>query len=215
MFMDSIDRLAQYVLKTKVLVQVCSTFSGEIKVEENIFGRKLIVGNTTQSIMNRRGREKGVWKSMVPNVEVKFALILGNGGGTVASLLLKKYPRIRISSYEIDPEIVKISKEFFNTNNDIDLHVVDARESFKDGKSYDFIIIDLYKGSSYLGFTDTVEFINQVKNKLKTPGIAVFNRIPLFESKSKVAIFKDDLNKVFKDIKINKSGSNRLYWVTK
>jgi spermidine synthase len=203
-------------LKTKVLAKVTSDISGEIRVEQNIFGRKLVVGNITQSITNRRNQEKGVWKAMVPKQEVKNALILGYGGGTVARLLQEKYPLVKISSYEIDQEVVALAKKFFNRSQiGNEIHIADARQSFNDKKIYDFVLIDLYIGSNHIKFTDTSEFMEHIKGKLTNGGTAAFMRIPIFESKKDHTRFKTNLRNVFNEITIRKLGSNKLYWVKK
>ena len=53
----------------------------------------------------------GYWNEMVPETEPKKVLILGLGGGTVASLIKSKYPKSEILGVDNNREIIDLAKK--------------------------------------------------------------------------------------------------------
>ncbi len=100
-------------------------------------------------------------------------LISGGVAGTPAEIL--KYNVHRIDYVELDPEIIKIGKEYTTNLDDPRINIInqDGRQYVKDtNRSYDAVIIDLPDPSSaQLNRFYTVEFFQELKRILKDKGI--------------------------------------------
>ena len=110
--------------------------------------------------------------------EVKDVLILGNCAGTTMSSLSGFFD-LNILAVEIDPELTKIGKKYFNLELNDKKKVIhqDARVFLrKNNKKFDMIIIDLYSGSAHVPFhLATVEFFKSVYQSLNDDGILLIN----------------------------------------
>lgn len=156
---------------------VDSPVSGKIVILEDGVERKLVVGTGIMSIYRSDAKQRGYWRAMVPNEDVKSALILGYGGGTTARALRHKFPDIKIIGYEIDPVIVEVAKQFLYLEDADEIRIADARQAFSDDSLFDLIIVDLYHEAKFVPFAEGKEFINQVHSKLSRYGLACFNRL--------------------------------------
>lgn len=111
--------------------------------------------------------------------------MLGSATGTVPMQFLAIYgPQTRIDAVEIDPEIIELGREYFAMRDaEVDpahpnyhVHAEDARYwlATADG-SYDVIGMDAYH-QPYIPFhLTTVEFFQQVRDRLTPDGVAVVN----------------------------------------
>ena len=73
-------------------------------------------------------------------------LILGLGGGCLASHILKHYPKVEITAIEISKSVISIAREFFELPNSDRLKVIqqDGLEFLKEtSESYDAVILDV------------------------------------------------------------------------
>src|ERR1700716_715538 len=87
-----------------------SKTSGAIKVLEKGPERILLIGNGKQSIFRSDGKYHDYWTGLTPELQhLESSLILGLGGGTIATILRKRWPEVRIDAYEIDPEVVRVA----------------------------------------------------------------------------------------------------------
>jgi len=108
----------------------------------------------------------------------KDYLVLGSAAGGNIIQLLASEPGVRITAVEIDPRVLEISKKFFNVvpsekvklvTRDARLFLADCRETFN------YIIIDLFKGECIPVHCITSEFFQLVLNHLKPGGAMVIN----------------------------------------
>ncbi len=111
--------------------------------------------------------------------------MLGSATGTVPMQFLAIYgPQTRIDAVEIDPKIIELGREYFAMRDaEVDpahpnyhVHAEDARYwlATTDG-SYDVIGMDAYH-QPYIPFhLTTVEFFQQVRDRLTPNGVAVVN----------------------------------------
>jgi len=175
----------------KLLYEVKSPISGEIKVIQDGPERRLVVGGLNQSInAEAPDVEERIWGELVNSkkqkAKSKNALILGLGGGTVAHLLTKKFGPIPIDGVEIDPVIVEVGKEFFGLGRLSNLNIIIANAISVVKKPSDYclmpiayclIIVDLYCGSEYPKEAESNDFFAGLKNLIHPSGVIVFNRI--------------------------------------
>lgn len=199
----------------KVLYKSVSPISGKITVVRRGGERQLIVGGMVQSINgDAPGAGERVWGKIVDQIAtyhlpLASCLILGLGGGTVAHLLVKKYPKVKIVGVEIDPEIIKVGREFFDLGKLKNLRIICA-DAFgvveRPGTSplgrekFDLIVVDIYLGRLFPLEFESFGFLTGVKNLLKTGGLLVINRIFPYKEKVEKKFFAERLEKFFTGI---------------
>lgn len=185
----------------KILEIRKSKFNKEIKVVKTLgIGIYIQAGGITQS----GGIVKRIWKTALKKIqikEVKNCLILGLGGGTVAGLIRKKYPKAKITGVEIDPVMVRLGRKYLNLDEyGVDIKIADARKF--NPKNYDLIIVDTYLGDKY------VDFVEHNFTKAK---VVIFNRLYLKENRQEVDKFEKKLKKVFSSVEVVKPLINVVF----
>ncbi len=117
-------------------------------------------------------------RSFNQNLDV---LIIGLGGGTISRQYQHFYSEshsLTIDGVEIDPEVVKVGKMFFELEQpSLNIYEMDGRVFLnRSPKKYDIIILDAYAHQSYIpSHLATQEFLQIVKSHLKDSGIVAFN----------------------------------------
>lgn len=194
------------------LYSIHSAISGEIEVWQNGVERELLVNGSRQSILRLDDSSRGYWAKLVPESEVREALILGLGGGTTACYLRQRWPGVKIVSYELDPEMVRVATAFFDLDPKIEVITKDFREAIKlDGK-FDLIIVDLYAGSKFVDAAQDELFIKALKSKLTPLGRVGFNRSPVFSKRGELRNFEKKLRSIFPLVTREKADLNVIYW---
>lgn len=105
------------------------------------------------------------------------ALIIGLGGGTSSKQITVGYGDVPIDGVEIDPEIVRVGRKYFEMNEpNLNVIVQDGRYVLRTtDKKYDLIAVDAYE-QPYIPFQLTTrEFFGEVDNALTPEGVAVMN----------------------------------------
>ena len=105
-------------------------------------------------------------------------LIVGLGGGTIPKFLHKHYPQAVIDAVDIDPDVVKVARLFFEFREDANLrsYVSDGRKFIEDRPGiYDMIFLDAFGADSTPYHLTTREFLLSVKKALKPRGVALGN----------------------------------------
>ncbi len=105
-------------------------------------------------------------------------LILGNGTGTYAKQAKIYYPNIKTDAVEIDPKIVDLSKEYFDSKEDeATVYETDGRTFLSDKRcgTYDVIMIDAYHDITIPFHMATKEFFTEVSEHLKPNGVIILN----------------------------------------
>lgn len=194
---------------------VCKThskISGGIVVQEQLGQYTLHVQNLIQS----GGIVKGIWRRALKNVnlqvEVRKALMLGLGGGTVVQLIKARWRQAKIISVEIDPEIIKVGKKYFGLGKMFGLQIVnaDAFDYIRRAKQkFDLIIVDLYLGAKFPPQAEEDKFLVKIKKLLNQNGVAIFNRLRSDETEN----FEKKLKKYFSFVKKVKTSTNLFFLV--
>lgn len=106
------------------------------------------------------------------------ALLIGLAGGTVARQLTAAYGPIPIVGVEIDPEIIKVARDYFALDElpNVEVVAADGRYALKTSdRLFDLIGVDAYR-QPYIPFQLTSrEFFQEVSDRLRPQGVAVVN----------------------------------------
>jgi spermidine synthase len=120
-------------------------------------------------------------KLSIDERNVSNVLILGFGAGSVASILQDEYNiSCKIKAVEKDPEVIRLGREYFNTQRYAGLEIVeaDAEEFIRNEKlHYDLIIVDLYVDFEVPTFCHSMEFISALQSCLAEKGMIMFNKM--------------------------------------
>jgi spermidine synthase len=205
-----------FSLRVKIVHKTISPISGEIIVKEQLGRHTLYVGNIPQS----GGIVRGIWKKGIGNLRIQSpakVLLLGLGGGSVITLLKKKWPGSTIIAVEIDPEIITIAKTYFGLNNTPGLEIINddalkvVQKETKLG-SFDLIILDLYLGQVLPDFAEREDFLAGLKGLLTKKGVLVANHLLDKKGKETVSDFEKQLKKLFPRLKTLRLPSNQLFF---
>jgi spermidine synthase len=110
--------------------------------------------------------------------EPEEVLFVGLGAGVMPRYFNRYYPDASVDSVEIDPEMFEIAKKYFYFQEKANMktHIMDGRIFLKrTKKKYDMIFLDAYRGEHIPFHLTTVEFLREVKKKLKDGGVVASN----------------------------------------
>lgn len=200
----------------KIIYEVDSKLNGKIRVVEIGKTRKLLANDILQSINETSPNCPKIFSGKAADLIVREApnakriLMLGLGGGTVASILSKKLPEAQMVSVEFDPVMIDVAKKYFGldsiTNHRIieadALRVVVEPEEFDlTQSSFDVLFIDIFVGDQYPDLGKTGNFIASVKRLVAPGGLIVFNRIYTEEYQEDVNNFVNQVEEFLGDTK--------------
>jgi spermidine synthase len=118
--------------------------------------------------------------------EPKEVLFVGLGAGSMPKYFNKHYPDAYNDVVEIDQDIISVAQKYFyfKENEKIKVHAADGRLFIKrTPKKYDMIFLDAYQNDDIPFHLTTVEFLKEVKGKLKDDGVVVSNILSQFKNK--------------------------------
>jgi spermidine synthase len=110
--------------------------------------------------------------------EPENVLFVGLGAGVMPRYFNKHYPDANVDAVEIDPEMFNVAKKYFyfQEKSNMKVHIQDGRIYLKRTRNkYDMIFLDAYRGEHIPFHLTTVEFLREVKRKLKEGGVVVSN----------------------------------------
>jgi spermidine synthase len=167
------------------------------------WGYALEVGGVTQSVSvpdgepltsasaePQPGPRGGYWGLMLPPGCPRSALLLGLGGGTVATLLTRRCPGVAITGVERDPTVIVAARADFGLDRLPHLTTIEADafswietrvgEAQLSGQveppeRYDLICLDLFEAGRLVAGTLTTRFLRQVAALLAPGGVASIN----------------------------------------
>ncbi|MHA2055566.1 MAG: spermidine synthase, partial [Candidatus Hodarchaeales archaeon] len=162
-----------------------SPVNGKVKVVQSLgWGISIQAGNLTQS----GGVLRDVWGSTLKRVKkdvdkVGDCLILGLGGGSSARLVKNYWPESSITGVELDPLMIDLGIKYLGLSEvGVDIKIEDAIEfcdkAIREDKKYDFVLNDIYVGSSVPAKFENEEYINSVKSLMNhDTSTSIFNRL--------------------------------------
>ena len=122
---------------------------------------------------------------------VRSVLDIGFGAGRTAGYVHAFVPGARVTSVELDPDVIDLARKHFGVRDDDRFHVVtrDGRMFLAEtGERYDVILIDAYRGPFVPFHLLTTEFYRLIAEHLKPGGVVVQNVEPttmLFDASAK------------------------------
>lgn len=134
----------------------------------------LLVDQFPQSAYPPHG---GYYQYLIPDKDPKTALVLGVGGATVCRLLLEKFPDIKITGVDNNPEVIQAAREHLKLDEvNMDLVVADAFEFIeKTTEKYGLIIVDLFNGYWFPLRVLSPPFVEKCKSLLVEGGSLYVN----------------------------------------
>lgn len=114
------------------------------------------------------------------------ALFVGLGAGSMPRFFNDRYPETMTETVEIDPDMVAVAKKYFHFSEKPNLknNVSDGRMFLKRSKDlYDVIFLDAYQGDHIPFHMTTVEFLRELKKRLKPDGVVATNITTIYLNK--------------------------------
>jgi spermidine synthase len=139
---------------------------------------------------------------------INAILEIGFGGGRTSWYLHRFLPQVPVTSVELDPAVLELSKKYFGIKDEPNFQVVngDGRIYLNNSKiRYDIILIDAYRGPFVPFHLLTKEFYEIVKVHLADGGVVAQNVEPstmLFDSAAKT------IHAVFPQVDFYVAGGN-------
>jgi len=127
-------------------------------------------------------------ESLIYAKNIRSILEIGFGGGRTSWYLHRFLPNVPVTSVELDPAVVELSKKYFGIRDEPNFKVInqDGRIFLTESKDkYDVILIDAYRGPFVPFHLLTKEFYQLVKSHLAEGGVVAQNIEPstmLFDS---------------------------------
>ena len=210
----------------RVVYTVNSPYNGKINVWENRQTFILEAGGYPQSVsLNTPDLPQRYWFKATEEVAARLenpqrALVLGVGGATILHLLSRKLPRLQMVGVEIDAEVLKIARQFFELEKIPNLEVVtgDGGEyvSLYKGEPLDLVFVDAYLGGNFPLHFEEERFLSELKRITAPGGLVAINRTGGFDRRG----FQELFERVFAKVELVKiplpgflggMGGNYLY----
>jgi spermidine synthase len=113
--------------------------------------------------------------SLLTQAKAKNILIIGCGGGTLGTMLVRAQRKTTI--VDIDPMSFTIARNYFALHPSVVCHVADGETFLRDEtQTYDAIVLDAFHGENIPSHLQTPQFFSLVQKRL-TPAGAVFSNI--------------------------------------
>ena len=136
------------------------------------------VDGIIQSVAVDDRYQSDVWDCMLPTSRPEHLLILGFGGGTIATLATRKWGSVPTTGIERDPDIARLALDEFGLKDLAHVSVVvqDAFEFMaQTRRTYDAICIDLFVGGKLIHGVLGAQFLKDVGRALGHNGTAMIN----------------------------------------
>ncbi|MDQ3099363.1 MAG: methyltransferase domain-containing protein [bacterium] len=200
--------------KIQILHEEVSPISGKIKVRQYYDVRELYVDGVKQSMWSDNVQRfegtywDGVLSVPLPEVVTKpRVLMLGAGGGTIPKLFSQKYPASDVISIELDPVIIKVSKDFFDLDNFPNIKIIedDANRWLEKNNEiyrnyFDVICLDTYISDNFNFNTKNRNKIQNIIHYLSGNGTLITNRIYTDENNRELSSYKKELSNYFSSV---------------
>jgi spermidine synthase len=119
----------------------------------------------------------GYWTAMLPEGVPRNALLLGLGAGTLAHLLTRRFPDIRIVGVDIDSQLIDFARQHFDLAlpnlevviGDAFAYAAECRDQF------DYIGVDLFCGHAFQRGALAKPFLRHLKAMAGPTGEIVIN----------------------------------------
>lgn len=142
-------------------------------------GQKVLrVGGVIQSVEVNDRHVADVWDAMLPPERPDSALILGLGGGSIASLMTQRWGPFPITGVERDTEVIEIARREFGMDHLDHLTIINA-DAFAWMRScrqtFGAICVDLYVAGKLAHGALSASFLRDVRRSLASGGEVTYN----------------------------------------
>jgi len=139
-----------------------------------------------------------------PPERVKSLAMIGLAAGTVPKEYTAVFGPIPIDGVELDPEIVRMGREFFDMREpNLNVIVGDGRAVLaRSERTYTVVGIDAYRSFYIPWHLTTVEFFQEVRGHLAEDGVMVVNVDRLWEDDWLVEVIVTTLAEVFPSVHV-------------
>jgi len=149
-----------------------------LRIGEDEGRRALLVDGVIVSVAVE-GQEppSGYWAAMLPDGSPRSALLLGLGGGTLAQLLSRRYPRIQMVGVDCDEELIGFALLHFDLAlPNLEIVIGDAFGYVERcERSFDFVAVDLFAGYQLQRAVLAKPFLRRLKAMVGRGGEVTFN----------------------------------------
>jgi spermidine synthase len=139
---------------------------------------RLVVDGAVQSVgVGADETPHGYWPALLPLHRPGSTVVLGLGAGTVAQLLLRRWPDVSITGVDDDAEILLLAQQQFGlAATGVAAVHRDARQYAREcSRRFDLVIVDLFRGEMIASFTSERSFIRHVRQLARPGGVVVWN----------------------------------------
>lgn len=153
--------------------------------------------------------------SLLLKDDIRSALLLGLGGGSLVRALHHAYPKLKVNAVEYRQAIIDVALKFFELgeNKNLKFHCEDAQQYLKGSDSlHDLIFADLYLPDGVHDAQLSVEFFAQCQRHLTDSGILIVNQWSSDYHFTRIS--QDAIRQVFNDGFLNlhvKGGNNIVF----
>jgi spermidine synthase len=114
------------------------------------------------------------------NPDVRRFLMIGFGGGQITNYLFRRFPGIEIDAVDIDPEVIRLARKYFDVPDDprYRTHAADGRvfvEHASANTRWDQIMLDAFRGVFVPFHLKTVEYYEVLTRHLSPRGVVSAN----------------------------------------
>ncbi len=138
--------------------------------------------------------------------------ILGDAAGTSARQLGHYFPQARIDAVELDGELTKVGREYFDLSGpNLHTHTADARPWLASTtRRFDVIMIDAYRQPYIPFYLTTAEFFALVRDRLEPGGLVIVNVAQPVGSTSLEKVLAATMRTAFGDDAVWRDPSQRI-----
>ncbi|MBI4212778.1 MAG: hypothetical protein HY534_00545 [Chloroflexi bacterium] len=113
---------------------------------------------------------------MLPEARPRQALLLGLGGGTVASLLVRRLGPVPILAVEKTTAVVDLAYQAFSLPRDIEVVLADAFDYVLElERSFDYLAVDLFENGAVPARVFGTPFLRRLKRLTNPGGLIAIN----------------------------------------
>lgn len=145
--LDDPDSAARQVTSSEVIGGV-----SPLRIEEYEGHRVLVADGVILSVeVTDADPPFGYWTAMLPAGAPRTALLLGLGAGTLAHLLSRRFPGVRMVGVDIDPRLIEFARRNFDLAlPNLEIVIGDAF-SYAAGcrRQFDYVAVDLFCGHAF------------------------------------------------------------------
>jgi spermidine synthase len=112
--------------------------------------------------------------------DIKRVLFIGGGGFTGPKRFVNEYPTATVDVVEIDPEVIRVAKEYFAVpeSKRLTIYRAGGREFLRETETeYDLIVLDAYRKDKVPFEMTTVEFMQLANQRLDEDGMLLANLV--------------------------------------